>query len=95
MTISFKKTRKRLLANAKVRKEYDRLEPQFKLAEEMVAARTKAKLSQQDVARRMGTTQSVIAKIESGRAKPSTRSLERYAAAIGAQVDYHLVPCSG
>lgn len=92
MTITFEETRKRLMENPKVKAEYDRLAPQFELAEELVTARTRAGLSQQAVAKLMGTTQSVIAKLESGRAKPSIRSLERYAAAIGARIRYQLLP---
>jgi len=92
MTIPFSETRKRLLSNPKVKAEYDKLGPQFELADELIHARTRAKLSQEEVAKRMGTTQSVVAKIESGRAKPSVRSLERYAAAIGARIVYQLLP---
>jgi len=92
MTIPFEETRKRLLSDPKVKAEYDRLGPLFELAEELVEARTRVKLSQKDVAKRMGTTQSVVAKLESGRAKPSIRSLERYAAAIGARIRYQLLP---
>ena len=92
MTIPFEQLRKELLSDPKVKAEYDRLGPQFELAEELVKARARAKLSQEEVAKRMGTTQSVVAKLESGRAKPSIRSLERYAAAIGARIRYQLLP---
>ena len=40
-------------------------------------------LTQADVAQRMGTTQSVIARLESGKRAPSVRSVQRYAQAIG------------
>lgn len=92
MTIPFEQLRKELLSDPKVKAEYDRLGPQFELADELVKARSRAKLSQEEVAKRMGTTQSVVAKLESGRAKPSIRSLERYAAAIGARIRYQLLP---
>jgi len=92
MTIPFEKTRKRLLANPKVKAEYDRLGPQFELSIELVEARTRAKLTQKQVAKRMKTTQSVVAKLESGWSMPSTRSVERYAKAIGARIQYKLLP---
>ncbi|MCE2927814.1 MAG: helix-turn-helix domain-containing protein [Rickettsiales bacterium] len=92
MTIPFDKLKKELLANPKVKAEYDKLAAEFELAEELIRARSRAKLSQAQVARRMGTTQSVVAKLESGRSKPSLRSLERYARAIGARISVKLVP---
>ncbi len=91
MTISYEKLKKELLANPKVKAEYDKLAAEFELAEELIKARSRAKLSQAQVARRMGTTQSVVAKLESGRSKPSLRSLERYAQAIGARIRIKLV----
>jgi DNA-binding transcriptional regulator YiaG len=92
MTIPLDKLKKELLANPKVKAEYDKLAAEFELAEELIRARSRAKLSQAQVARRMGTTQSVVAKLESGRSKPSLRSLERYARAIGARISVKLVP---
>src|SRR4051812_26696654 len=62
------------------KKEFDALEPEFALARELLTARAKAKLSQAQVAKRMGTSQSAVARIESGRA-PSLTSLRRYAKA--------------
>ncbi len=55
-----------LLANPAVRQAYDAQAPELELARELIAARTKAGLTQGDVAARMGTTQSVVARIESG-----------------------------
>lgn len=64
-------------------KEYDALEEEFALAETFIRARVQADLTQEQVAERMGTTQAVIARLESGRVKPSTRTLERFAKATG------------
>jgi len=65
------------------RKAYEALEEEFSLALAMIQARGKAGLTQAQLARRMHTTQAVIARLESGRVKPSTRTLERLAAATG------------
>jgi ribosome-binding protein aMBF1 (putative translation factor) len=62
---------------------YDKLADEFALAETIIRARTAAGLTQQQLAQRMQTTQAVIARLESGRVKPSTRTLERLAAATG------------
>ncbi len=64
---SLKKLKAELLPNPAVRQAYDAQAPEFELARELIAARTKAGLTQGDVAARMGTTQSVVARIESGR----------------------------
>ena len=65
------------------RKAYAALEEEFSLASAMIHARANAGLTQNQLARRMRTTQAVIARLESGRVKPSTRTLERLAAATG------------
>ncbi len=68
------------------KKEYDALESEFALARELIGARAKAKLSQAQVARRMGTSQSAVARMESGRTLPSTTSLVKYAKAVGREL---------
>jgi ribosome-binding protein aMBF1 (putative translation factor) len=65
---------------------YEALEEEFNLASAMIAARSHAGLTQKQLAKRMKTTQAVIAKLESGRIKPSTRTLERFAAATGMRI---------
>ena len=65
------------------RAEYDALEEEFALASAIIGARARAGLTQEQLARRMKTTQTVIARLESGRAKPSTRTLQRFARATG------------
>ena len=55
------------------------------LARELIAARTQAGLTQGDVAARMGTTQSAVARIESSRGTPSMRTVQRFANAVGAR----------
>ena len=72
-----------LLANAATRAAYDEQAAGFQIARELIAARTHAGLTQADVAERMGTTQSVIARMENGRRMPSLRSVQRYARAVG------------
>ena len=59
------------------REAYDRLEPEFALARMLIEARRRAALTQAELAERMETTQSVVARLESGRIHPSTRTLEK------------------
>lgn len=65
---------------------YDALEEEFAFASEVIAARTRAGLSQTQLAERMETSQSAIARLESGRSRPSVRTLEKLAAATGAKL---------
>ena len=68
------------------RAAYDALDQEFALASALIEARGRAGLTQEELARRMGTTQAVIARLESGRVKPSTRTLERFATATGTRL---------
>ena len=79
-----------LLASAETRAAYDAQADEFAVARELIAARTKAGLTQADVAERMGTTQSTVARLEGGKAAPSLRSLQRYAQAVGCRAVVHL-----
>ncbi len=74
---------KDMAESAGYREAYEALDEEFALIDSLIRARTSARLSQAEVASRMGTTESVISRLESGRAKPSTRTLERYAEATG------------
>jgi ribosome-binding protein aMBF1 (putative translation factor) len=58
-------------------------EEEFKLAGMLIGARARADLSQEQLAARMKTTRTVISRLESGRMKPSMRTLERFAQATG------------
>ena len=68
------------------KRAYEALEEEFNMASTLIAARARAGLTQEELARRMRTTQTVIARLESGRVKPSTRTLERFAAATGTRL---------
>lgn len=74
-----------LLADPTTKGEYDALGAEFEMARELIAARSRAGLTQADVAQRMGTTQSVIARLEGGKRHPSMRTVQRYAQACGAR----------
>jgi transcriptional regulator with XRE-family HTH domain len=58
------------------------------LVRELVAQRLNAGLSQTEVAARMGTSQSAVARLEGGDADVRASTLERYAAAIGSQISW-------
>ena len=87
----FEILKKKMLADPEVRKAYDELVPEYAIARELIKARARAGLTQSDVAKRMGTTQSVIARMESGSKLPSMNSLVRYAKVTGSRTVVKLV----
>ncbi len=90
MTISLKQLKARLLGNAEVRREYQALAVEYEISAELIKARHRAGLSQAEVAARMGTSQSTIARLESGQMLPSTKTLLRFAKATGSKVHLRL-----
>ncbi len=70
----------------KYRKAYEALEEEFALASTVVELRKGAGLTQEELARKMGTTQPVVARLEGGRGSPSIRTLERLAEATGSRL---------
>lgn len=86
--------REKMLANPAVRAEYDALADEFALVEELIKARAHSGLTQEEIARRMGTTQSVVARLESGRSMPSTRTLKKYAEATGTRLVIRFEPAA-
>lgn len=73
----------RWLRDSEYKEAYDALQEEFNIAAALIEARARAGLSQEEVAKRMHTKQAVIARLESGRVMPSTRTLQRFAAATG------------
>jgi transcriptional regulator with XRE-family HTH domain len=74
------------------RNEYDALEEEFALARAMIEARARAGLTQEELAERMQTSQSAIARLESGKGSPSTRTLQRFASATGTRLRFSFEP---
>lgn len=92
-----KHDRKALLEEAYKREgfkeAYDALELEYEVASQMLRARTRAKLTQDAVAERMGTTKSAISRLESAsKHTPSLATLKRYAEAVGCELKVKLVP---
>jgi DNA-binding XRE family transcriptional regulator len=75
------------------KKAYDALELEYGVASQMLKARSRAGLTQDVVAERMGTTKSAISRLESaGKHAPSLATLKRYASAVGCELQVKLVP---
>lgn len=83
MGIPLKKVAQKWLKDPAFKAGYDALEEEFTLASLLIEARTRAKLTQAELASKMGTSQSTIARLESGKAAPSLSTLRRLAKATG------------
>jgi DNA-binding XRE family transcriptional regulator len=87
----------KLLSNPEVRSEYERIENEgeFKLLDEILAARKSAGLTHEQIAKRMGTRKSAVVRLEnaliSGKDTLSLGALKKYANAVGKKVEVHLV----
>lgn len=93
MASTFKQFKARALARPAVKKAYLALDEEFSFLDEVLKARAAAGLTQAEVAARIGTTQSAIARLESAepRHSPSIATLQRYAQALGYRVRIRLV----
>jgi len=91
--LTHKELKARALGRADVKTEYDQLDEEFRFLDEFLKARAAAGVTQAEVAERIGTTQSAVARLESGRGKhsPSIATLEKYAHALGCRLELRLV----
>src|SRR5438045_562865 len=83
---------KKWMKDPKYRKAYHVLEEEFRLSSTLLDLRNRAGLTQGELARKMGTTQPVVARLESGRSRPSMRTLERLAEATGSRLLISFAP---
>jgi transcriptional regulator with XRE-family HTH domain len=86
---------KKWIKEPKYRKAYEALREEFELASAMIDLRSRAGLTQAELARKMGTTQPVVARLESGRGHPSMRTLKRLAGATGSRLLISFEPIGG
>jgi len=72
---------------------YEELRDEYALVRELLGARSRAGLTQETVAERMGTTKSAVSRLETaGKHSPSVTTLKKYAQAVGCEVEIRLVP---
>jgi ribosome-binding protein aMBF1 (putative translation factor) len=90
--IKFSTLKKQLMKNPEVRKEYDALEEEFALIEAVAKARLRSGLTQAQLAKRMKTTQSTVARLKGMRGRPSMTTLHRFAKATGHRVKISFEP---
>lgn len=91
--MNWKDYKKELLKNPKVKKEYEKLQPEFILASSIIEARIKSKMTQEEVARKAGIPQSTIARVEGlTHGMPNLSTLKKIANALGVRLVVKLEP---
>ena len=85
--LDFETWEREVLKNPKIRAEYNRLQPEFAL----LRARIEKGLTQEELARKIGTKQSVISRLESGRANPSVAFLKKLAQALNSDLEIKFI----
>ena len=83
-----------LMKDPEFRREYEKLGPEFQLASQMIGARIKRKMTQGELARKVGTGQAVISRLEGMNAKPSLSLLKRVADALETPIKITIKPTS-
>jgi DNA-binding XRE family transcriptional regulator len=84
--IPFEQIKRKALKDPLLRKMYDDLEPEFAIARAMIEKRLGLKMTQAALAKKMGTKQSAIARLESGSYNPSIALLKKTAKALGGRL---------
>ena len=89
---NWEKIKKDLLKDAEVKMAYDSLEVEYQILSDLVRLRNKKKITQKELAKKMGTTQSALSRFEIGNMQnPSLGFLKRLACALEAKLEVRLV----
>ena len=83
---TWKQHKKELLKNPKFKSSYDELEPEYRLAKELIRARLGKKMTQAELAEKAGVSRVVVARLESGTTNPTFETVSRVAGALGKEL---------
>lgn len=83
---TWKDHKKELMKNPKFKEAYEALEPEYRLASELIAARLKSKLTQEELAEKAGVSRTVISRLEGGATNPTVGTVNRVASVLGKQI---------
>lgn len=83
---NWNKFKQELLKNPAVKQDYKKLEPEYRLARDILRARLNRKLTQTELAKKAGVSQVIIARLESGNSNPTIETVNRVAGALGKEL---------
>lgn len=87
---TYKQLKRELLKDKKVKSAYEKLGPEFAVIEMIIKKRIERGLSQKELARKIGTKQSAISRLESGTYNPSLSFLQKVGEALGVKLKISL-----
>lgn len=90
--LNWQKTKKKLLKNSSVKKEYDKLALQYEIADKIISIRKKLNITQTNLANKTKTTQSAIARFEKAKQAPTLNLLCKIADALGYKLKIEFQP---
>jgi predicted transcriptional regulator len=79
---TWKEFEKELLQDPEVKAEFEKLEPEYQMARQLIKARLAKNMTQAELAEKIGVKQAYIARLESGSANPTVESLAKVAGAL-------------
>ncbi|OGJ04920.1 transcriptional regulator [Candidatus Nomurabacteria bacterium RIFOXYC2_FULL_36_19] len=85
--MSFSDVKKEWLKDPKFRKSYDDLEPEYSIIRAILRKRIESKMSQKDLAKKLGTKQSAISRLESGNYNPTLSFLKKLSSTLGGKLE--------
>ena len=85
--ISFEETKREWLKDPKFKKAYEALEPEYAIIRAIIKKRIESKMSQKDLAKKLGTKQSAISRLESGTYNPTLSFLKKLSIALGSKLE--------
>ena len=85
---------KRRLKDPKFKAEWERQQPEFAMIQAMIDIRRKKDLSQKELAKKLGTTQSAISRLEKGNISPTVNFLQKLAEALDSKLDIRFLSYS-
>ena len=88
IVMSLSKLKQKAFTNEEVKAEYDKLENEFAFASILLEMRSKAGLTQTDLAKLMNTSFTSISRLESGKGNPSLKTINSFARACGFQLNF-------
>lgn len=90
--LTYNQFQTKLLSNPGVKEAYEDLQPEFAIVQALIDARVNKKISQEELAKRMGTGQAVISRLENANASPSLSLIKRLANALELKVELKFTP---
>lgn len=92
--MDWKEARDKILSDPEVQGHYEQLKPKYQVIKQLIEQRKRLNITQKELAERLGTTQSVIARLESGKGNITLQTLERMSEVLGCILNIKLEPIS-